>query len=541
MVKYLLVFIALFAAARSVGQAYTARDRIAELKSKPGDLTKAVLAHADELQIGSFASRSEWLSFLNQVGRAALEENTSDLPEVLVWVGWRVQDEKEFEQAYFFFYKALHLVDDQWAVQKQIAPKFFEYLGLNYYHFRRFSKAEGFLKKALSHPLIKTDGKISVLNTLGLIARDLKQLSTSRVYTQRALALAKELKHDSWIGVLSGNLGYLYFLEGKYRQAKQLFLIDLAHSRENNEEGSWYNALRALVELELKLNNPSEADRYMVQLNEYWKRSTNKDLSARKGFHKTYATYLQSKQRYQEALENYLLHTKLKDSSAALLSLTTVQNTEFQIDFEARQAELSVLKEKEKKQRSQLLALVFVLVTIVGSALILLRQLQKRKRQEVEVVRLQKLQVERELETNEKEMRRLLSTMGQKNDLIDNLRSEIAFIQENQDLRVKEEKERMLENLQQFTLLTEEDWIEFKKLFEKMHPGFFLFFQENHGEVTNAEIRLAALLKLNLSNFEMAKTLGISPESVRKTNLRLRKKLGIESQEDLASFVKQIN
>jgi DNA-binding CsgD family transcriptional regulator len=97
-----------------------------------------------------------------------------------------------------------------------------------------------------------------------------------------------------------------------------------------------------------------------------------------------------------------------------------------------------------------------------------------------------------------------------------------------------------LDRLQTYTLLTDEDWSNFKKLFEKLNPGFFDFFIENFPEVTNAEVRLAALIKLNLSNLEMARTLGISPDSVRKTNLRLRKKLTIEGLDELTLFIKQI-
>ncbi|MNE90465.1 hypothetical protein D3C80_1879830 [compost metagenome] len=98
----------------------------------------------------------------------------------------------------------------------------------------------------------------------------------------------------------------------------------------------------------------------------------------------------------------------------------------------------------------------------------------------------------------------------------------------------------MLTNLQSFSLLTENDWIEFKRLFEKLNPGFFDFFHDKFPEITAAEIRLAALIKLNLSNIEMARTLAISPDSVRKTNLRLRKKLNIESLDDLTRFIKAI-
>jgi len=47
------------------------------------------------------------------------------------------------------------------------------------------------------------------------------------------------------------------------------------------------------------------------------------------------------------------------------------------------------------------------------------------------------------------------------------------------------------------------------------------------------------LLKLNLNRQEIAATLGISPSTVKKGRLRLRKRLNLESEEDLNQFIQQ--
>ena len=148
--------------------------------------------------------------------------------------------------------------------------------------------------------------------------------------------------------------------------------------------------------------------------------------------------------------------------------------------------------------------------------------------------------MEDELHATEREMRALLSTMFDKNKVIFELQEQVEAFEKDRNSRTDSEKETMLNDLQSFSLLSENDWIEFKRLFEKLNPGFFDFFQERFPEITAAEIRLAALIKLNLSNLEMARTLAISPDSVRKTNLRLRKKLNIESLDDLTRFIKGI-
>ena len=50
-------------------------------------------------------------------------------------------------------------------------------------------------------------------------------------------------------------------------------------------------------------------------------------------------------------------------------------------------------------------------------------------------------------------------------------------------------------------------------------------------------MRLAMLLKLNIDKESIATILGISPESVRKTNLRLRTKLKLKTTNELRKFL----
>jgi DNA-binding CsgD family transcriptional regulator len=55
-------------------------------------------------------------------------------------------------------------------------------------------------------------------------------------------------------------------------------------------------------------------------------------------------------------------------------------------------------------------------------------------------------------------------------------------------------------------------------------------------DMTNAEQRMAALIKLRLSGKDAARILGISPDSVRKSRQRLRQRLGLQGDEELEPF-----
>ena len=70
----------------------------------------------------------------------------------------------------------------------------------------------------------------------------------------------------------------------------------------------------------------------------------------------------------------------------------------------------------------------------------------------------------------------------------------------------------------------------FGQLFEKVHSGYLYRVKEKIPGLTPAETRLMALVKLQLSTKEMAAVLGISPNSVRSTWSRLRKKLNLPEE-----------
>ena len=96
------------------------------------------------------------------------------------------------------------------------------------------------------------------------------------------------------------------------------------------------------------------------------------------------------------------------------------------------------------------------------------------------------------------------------------------------------------ESLYNSRILTEEDWETFKRRFESGHPGYLLRLRTAYPELSSAEERLLLLIKLGLNSQEVADTLGITINGVKKGRQRLRKRLVIAPEEDLEQFVKAL-
>jgi DNA-binding CsgD family transcriptional regulator len=106
----------------------------------------------------------------------------------------------------------------------------------------------------------------------------------------------------------------------------------------------------------------------------------------------------------------------------------------------------------------------------------------------------------------------------------------------------KEQHREQIEQMQElttYTILTDEDWERFKNLFIKVYPGFFVELKQHVPDITLAEQRMAALIKLHVPNKDAAGMLGISHNSIYKTRQRLRQRLGFEKDEEMDVFFRE--
>ncbi|SDC62361.1 tetratricopeptide repeat protein [Niabella drilacis] len=97
-----------------------------------------------------------------------------------------------------------------------------------------------------------------------------------------------------------------------------------------------------------------------------------------------------------------------------------------------------------------------------------------------------------------------------------------------------------IEELSHQMILTENDWQHFKSLFEKTYPAFFKLLRDKAPGITEAEQRMAALLKIRLNTKQIAAMQGIGADSVHKTRHRLRQRFGTATTSELETLIAAI-
>lgn len=83
----------------------------------------------------------------------------------------------------------------------------------------------------------------------------------------------------------------------------------------------------------------------------------------------------------------------------------------------------------------------------------------------------------------------------------------------------------------------ENDLEHFESYFQKIHPDFFNNISREFPDLTPSELKLAALLRLNLASKEISAITYISLGSVKTSRFRLRKKLKLSTDDNIVNFL----
>jgi cell division protein FtsB len=114
-------------------------------------------------------------------------------------------------------------------------------------------------------------------------------------------------------------------------------------------------------------------------------------------------------------------------------------------------------------------------------------------------------------------------------------------LQNQQLVQVAEELKTTVHQLDipnDLRILTLDDWVEFKKLFEGSYPGYITRLKVL--KLTNSEIQFMCLTRAGIDQKRFAAILGIGEAAVRVTKGRVRNKLGRAKGIDMQAMSRQL-
>jgi tetratricopeptide (TPR) repeat protein len=139
-----------------------------------------------------------------------------------------------------------------------------------------------------------------------------------------------------------------------------------------------------------------------------------------------------------------------------------------------------------------------------------------------------------DISRKESDLITLAASLVQKNELIERLKSELA------DLAKQHRGEACYINMihkLDAGRETEKDWQTFERQFNLIHKNFIETLAKSRASLSATELKICALLKINLSTKDIANMLYISPRTVEFHRANIRKKLKLKSAQGLTEYL----
>ena len=146
--------------------------------------------------------------------------------------------------------------------------------------------------------------------------------------------------------------------------------------------------------------------------------------------------------------------------------------------------------------------------------------------------------LKQEIAFKKKELTSQTLHLVQKNVFIQELKENLEKIKQSPEL-FKIEFRRLVLLLKKESA-EDKDWEVFKSYFSEVHNNFDIRLKEIAHDISEKEIRLASFLRMNLETKEIASMFNVLPDSVLKSKYRLKKKLGLDKEQDLGAFLNAI-
>lgn len=383
-----------------------------------------------------------------------------------------------------------------------------------------------------------------------------RQMRDSAFHYQRlALMLYAQLQNAPGIAKIYENLGSIFEDMGRYDSAYHYFNQSLALNQQQKN---------GLAQLEV-LNNLGDVLRKTGQYRQGIEYSWQAVRLAKKlgELYQLGSGYRDLAKAYHQLGQNDSAFFYMEQNRETLLRIYSAENNK-------QVALLSALYDTEKmnnalaqlehaRQRNLLLTLgagiILVLLLSLGAVFISRQRLKLRNEQtlreqneqmyltqkelmetELKNKLLREQFLKAELETKGKELSSHTLHVIQKTQLLEHLRERLLEMVKDDKRDQKKQLKQLLQLIQQ-NFSQDKYWEDFRGIFEQVHESFFQSLRQRCPDLTAADLRLVALLKMNLTSTDISVLLGISLDSLRVARYRLRKKLSLPQGENLVAFV----
>lgn len=456
-----------------------------------------------------------------------------DFPNLTHWVrtqiGFYYYTYNHYVESANYYSEVAYILDNHPEEITIQATDIYRKIGYFYGTIGQYKQGITYLTKALQLTTKDNINYTSLLNAIGNFAIKDKQEALAYPYLIQAKNLAESQGDFLRYAKILGDLAIIENNKQNWEKAISYLEEDIALSKKVDDKKNTMFALLSLAQVYWDKNDIDKAKKTALDAFSY-----TQTLNYVKGFEYDIMKLLLEISIVEKDEKRELLYRRNLTTLNEYISETEGQKAIDQINWDA-EIELINLQlesqryhyEKINYQRLLFISLSFSL----GCVLVFVYRIYKKQlSKQASLYESNILKIEKEMAESEKRWQDTSHSLDSyKEYLADKTKQinilEIELNKLKDSTSTKSQAERMkLEQTISSHLMTDESWLVFKKTFQTEQNEYYTNLMNQFPELTDSNLRVILLQKLNLTNQETANILGITIEAVKKTKQRLKKK-----------------
>lgn len=153
------------------------------------------------------------------------------------------------------------------------------------------------------------------------------------------------------------------------------------------------------------------------------------------------------------------------------------------------------------------------------------------------IILIEKEKLEESFDHKQRELTNSTHNIIVKNNLLIDIKELLQSIYKETNINLRDTKLNKIFHLIDSNINNDEDWTVFESYFSEIHQNFFNKIKKDFPDISATDLKLCAYIKLNKSTKEIASLMNISARGVETSRYRLRKKLGLERNENIYNLL----
>ena len=196
----------------------------------------------------------------------------------------------------------------------------------------------------------------------------------------------------------------------------------------------------------------------------------------------------------------------------------------------------------DSKRNQRFLQIVVGVLMLVSGLIVISYRNKKRHSEQVAIINEQENQIAQvELKNKEAELVNLSTFALSKNDMLVNIVKDLDYhatlLNTKDDQKSLKPLKKKIQNFIDEGL----NWEDYKVQFTNVYPNFVDSLISYNKEISNNDIKLCCYLKMNMNTKDIAQLFGLTVRAIENKRYRLRKKLKLETETSLMTFINGLN